>query len=528
MNSEGSITGNYTYSEAKELADFLNAGALPVTLEELSANSVGAKLGEQAMDLAIKAGFIGGALIILFMLIYYRLPGAVAAVTIVAYVYLILLVFNWMHATLTLPGIAALVLGVGMAVDANILTYERIKEEIRAGKSIVSAFRVGSRRALGTIMDANITSIIASMVLFYFGSSAIQGFAVVLMTSIVLSMLTAVFGTRLLLGLLVRSQVVDQKPQWFGVKKQDIISLEAPKSTPDHDKNQSRGLNFVQHRRKFFGISASIIVLGICFLAFSGLQLGVDFTGGTQLEMINAKQGFVLDEVKDGLRQVGLPAGEFSFAGNNNEVVRILFQENISKEQRHELEQLFSAKYGAEFSMSETTVSPDIARELARQAIWAVLLAFGGILIYIAVRFEFLFAVAGIIALLHAPLFTLVAVAVIRMEVDLTFIAAILTIVGYSINDTIVIFDRIRENLRITKIKNKAQLADLINQSIRDTLARSINTLVTVLFAAIALYVFGGEGIRNFSLTLLIGLLAGAYSSLFIAPQTWFVFKSRT
>lgn len=225
LSNQGVITGSFDFREASELASLLNAGSLPVQLEELSANSVGARLGEQAMDYTVRAGFIGGLLILLYMLFYYRLPGVVAAVTLVLYVYMILLVFNLLNATLTLPGIAALVLGVGMAVDANIITSERIKEEIRSGKTILSSFKAGSRRALGTIMDANITTIIAASVLFFFGSSAIQGFAVMLIVSIILSIITAVFGSRLLLGLLVTSRAFDRKPRWFGVKESEISEL---------------------------------------------------------------------------------------------------------------------------------------------------------------------------------------------------------------------------------------------------------------------------------------------------------------
>jgi protein-export membrane protein SecD len=226
LSNSGVIeSGYWDYTEAQQLAQLLNAGALPVELEELSANSVGAKLGESAMNYTVKAGLIGGVLILLYMLFYYRLPGVVAIITLVVYVFLILVVFTWMKATLTLPGIAALVLAIGMAVDANIITYERIKEEIRSGKTILSSFKAGSKRALGTIMDANITTIIAASVLFYFGSSAIQGFAVMLIVSIVLSIITAVFGTRLLLGLLVSSRAFDRKPRLFGVKESEISEL---------------------------------------------------------------------------------------------------------------------------------------------------------------------------------------------------------------------------------------------------------------------------------------------------------------
>jgi protein-export membrane protein SecD len=226
LSDSGVISSSYwDYAEASELAALLNAGALPVELAELSANSVGAKLGENAMDFTVKAGIIGLALILFFLLIYYRLPGVVATITLVAYVFLILVVFNWMEATLTLPGIAALVLAVGMAVDANIITYERIKEEIRSGKTILSSFKAGSKRSLSTILDANITTIIAAAVLFYFGSSAIQGFAVMLIVSICLSFITAVFGSRLLLGLLVTSRAFDRKPRLFGVKESEISEL---------------------------------------------------------------------------------------------------------------------------------------------------------------------------------------------------------------------------------------------------------------------------------------------------------------
>lgn len=225
LTDGGVITGDFTFNEATELANLLNAGALPVKLEEISANSVGAKLGEHAMTKTINAGIIGCILIILYMILYYRLPGVIAGITLIVYVYLILLVFNWMQATLTLPGIAALVLGVGMAVDANILTSERIKEEIRSGKSILSSFKAGSKRSLATIMDANLTTIIAAIVLFYFGESAIQGFAVMLILSIILSIFTAVIGARFLLGLLVRSKVFDNKPRWFGVREDEISEL---------------------------------------------------------------------------------------------------------------------------------------------------------------------------------------------------------------------------------------------------------------------------------------------------------------
>ncbi len=225
FSTGATITGFDSYEEAEEMASLLNAGALPVHLKEISARSVGATLGERAMELTVQAGMIAGIVIALYMVAYYRLPGLVAAISLIFYVYLILVVFNWMEAVLTLPGIAALVLGIGMAVDANIITNERIKEEIRSGKSILSSFRAGSRRSLRTILDANITTIVAAAVLFYYGDFSIQGFALMLIVSIVLSMVTAVLGSRLLLGLLVASRAFDGKPRWFGVKESEISEL---------------------------------------------------------------------------------------------------------------------------------------------------------------------------------------------------------------------------------------------------------------------------------------------------------------
>ena len=225
QTSDIMISGNFTVESAQQLAGILNAGALPVELEEIYSHAVGASLGERSMDQAIYAGFIGITLIFAYMLFYYRFMGVIAVTTLIAYIYIVLVVFNWMNAVLTLPGIAALILGVGMAVDANIITYERIKDEIKAGKSTMSAFRAGGRRSLSTILDANITTIIAASVLFYFGTSAVQGFAVMLIVSILTSFLTAVFGSRLLLGLWVYSRILNQKPRMFGVKERDISEL---------------------------------------------------------------------------------------------------------------------------------------------------------------------------------------------------------------------------------------------------------------------------------------------------------------
>jgi preprotein translocase subunit SecF len=288
------------------------------------------------------------------------------------------------------------------------------------------------------------------------------------------------------------------------------------------------GLDYVKHRNKYFTASGVLITIGILIIAIMGLNLGVDFEGGSRIEVMIENQPFTVEEVTEDLATIGLVPDEVPLlAGNENDIVVFLFKGVVGPEKINELKQLLIAKYGEEVSIGESKVSPLVARELARQAIYAVLIASIGVIIYVAVRFEYRFAIAAIIALFHDAWIVIAAFSILRIEIDLTFIAAILTVVGYSINDTIVVFDRIRENVRHAKLKTVDDLAEVVNRSIKETMVRSINTTLTTVFAATALYLFGGEGIRNFSLALLIGLLVGAYSSIFIAAQIWLVWKGR-
>lgn len=289
------------------------------------------------------------------------------------------------------------------------------------------------------------------------------------------------------------------------------------------------GLDFVKHHRKYFVFSGILIGLGLLVLLFMGLNLGVDFEGGTRLEIQIEDQTFTTADIQEVFNGIeGIAPGEIILAGNQNEIAAVLFKGTLTPEEIRTISTALEAKFGQGFEgISESTVSPSIARELARQAIFAILLASIGVILYVSFRFEYRFAMSAIVALIHDVFIVIAIFSILRLEVDLTFIAAILTIVGYSINDTIVIFDRIRENLRFGKTKTVEQLADLVNRSIVDTLARSINTSLTVVFASVTLFLFGGEGIRNFSFALTIGLLAGAYSSIFIAAQVWMVWKAR-
>ncbi|WP_257346257.1 protein translocase subunit SecDF [Pseudalkalibacillus decolorationis] len=524
INSEtATINGMDSIEEAQQLVDLLNAGSLPVKLKEVYSTSVGAKFGQQSLETTMFAGAIGIALIFLYMIFFYRIPGAVAVVTLSIYIYLILVIFDWMNGVLTLPGIAALILGVGMAVDANIITYERIQEELKSGKSVMSAFKAGNKHSFSTIFDANITTILAAAVLFIFGTSSVKGFALVLIISILSSFITAVFGSRLFLGLLVKSRALDKKPKLFGVKPSQITKLD-DFDRLDISNSRFKKVNFVKHRKKLFAFSSILIGLGIISILVFNLNLGIDFASGSRVQ-ITADQALDEDTIKAQLNSLGFETEEVVISGEKENIAVARYVGVFKQDEISELKSFFEKEYGSEPGVS--TVNPTVGRELAQNAMYAVAIAAIGIIIYVAIRFEWLMGLAAVVALLHDAFFIIAVFSLLQIEVDLTFIAAILTIVGYSINDTIVTFDRIRENMKHAKVKTFADLANIVNVSLVQTFARSVNTVLTVVFAAAALMIFGSEAIRNFSFALLIGLVAGTYSSLFIASQLWMVWKGK-
>lgn len=519
-----SITGNFTVQEAKTLADLLNAGALPVKLTEVYSTSVGAQFGDEALKDTVFAGIVGVGLVFLFMLFYYRLPGLIAIITLSVFVYLNLLVLDLMNGVLTLPGIAAVILGVGMAVDANIITYERIKDELKVGKTLKSAYQAGNKNSISTIIDANLTTILASIILFAYGTSSVRGFATLLIVSILVSFITAVYGTRLLLGLIVNSKAFNKKPSWFGVNKKDIKHIGENYDTLTLPTKFDR-IDFVKYKNIFFTVSSVLVVAGIIVIAVFRLNLGIDFSAGSRVE-ISSDKALTTAAVQADLDALNIQAEDITLSGDNNEKAAIRIKGDLSQKKVAELKTAMHDKYGTDPNIS--TVSPTVGKELAKNAFIAIILASLGIILYVTIRFEIYMAMAAIIALLHDAFFIIVIFSFTRLEVDITFIAAVLTIVGYSINDTIVTFDRIRENLvKKKRIKTAQEIKDIINTSIRQTFTRSINTVITVVICVIALLIFGSESIRNFSLALLIGLIGGAYSSIFIASQLWYVWKKK-
>ena len=517
------ISGNFTVDETKNLSGILNAGALPVKLTEIYSTSVGAQFGEEALKSTVFASVIGVALIFVFMLVYYRLPGFISIITLSIFTFLVLLVFDWINGVLTLPGIAAIVLGIGMAVDANILTAERIREELRVGHSVKQAYQLGSKQSLSAIIDANLTTLLAAGVLFVFGTSSVKGFATMLIISISLSFLTAVWGSRVLQGLLVNSGYFNN-PALFGIPRSKQHSLDENIGTLNLSTKFDR-FDFVHNRKKFYTVSLTILVAGLVILGVFGLNLGIDFSSGTRVQ-IEADETLTKEEVSKYVDSIGFPSEDIVLSGEEKKTTVIRYVDDLSQDDILKYKKVVEKDYGHEPTVS--TVSATVGKELVKNAIYALTIAALGIIIYVAVRFEWRMGVGAIVSLLHDVFLILAVFSFFRLEVDITFIAAVLTIVGYSINDTIVTFDRMRENLnQHDVITDREVLANIVNKSLRQTMGRSVNTVLTVIIVVVALLIFGAPSIQNFSIALLVGLFTGIYSSICIAAQIWYTLKIR-
>ncbi|WP_067727304.1 protein translocase subunit SecDF [Oceanobacillus damuensis] len=517
------ISGDFTVESAKQLADIINSGSLPVHMTEIFSTSVGAQFGEQALNETIIAGIVGIGLILLYMVVFYRFSGLIAAINLTFYVYLVLLVFELLNGVLTLSGIAALILGVGMAVDANVITFERIREELRTGKSVKAAFKAGNKNSLTTILDANITTLIAAVVLFIFGTSSVKGFATMLIISILISFLTAVLGTRILLGLWVQSGFLTKRKTWFGVKKTEIMDISESEGEPTLF---NRKVDIVQHRKKYFMGTLILIIIGAIALGIYQINPGIDFTSGSRVEVVSDST-LTTEEVEAGFEELGLETNSIVLSGGNNELAVTRFEHVLSDSQVEEVQSYFNQQYGQDPSVS--VVSPIVGQELVKNAIYAVSIAAIFMIIYVTFRFEFFFAVTALIALLHDVFIVLAVFSITQIEFDITIVAAILTIVGYSINNTIVIFDRIRENIRKKKrVKSFKELAGIVNTSIIQSFTRTMNTSFTTIVAIMAFLILGASSIVSFAIALAVGIVAGTYSSLLLASQLWLVWRGKS
>jgi len=499
--------------EAQQLADLINAGALPVPLEIASVEKVGPTLGQDSLEKSLRAGIWGLILVMLFMLGYYLLPGLIADIALILYTLFMLAIFKAIPVTLSLPGIAALIITIGMAVDANILIFERLKEELRAGKTLRAAIDAGFHRAFTAIFDCNTTTIISAIVLYSIGTGPIKGFALTLGIGTILSMFTAITVSRTLLIVAESLFPFARNPRLYGVF------------------SWTRGVNFkfVKHWKLWFAISLSVIIPGIIFYAppIRGLKKGIDFTGG-MIITLKFDKAISLPDVRNLLTKAGF-ADSFVQTSKDNKELYIRMKE-ASLEARKKVESLLGEKLGRFEELSVDSVGPTISRELTQKALMGVMLASILILLYLSFRFnELKYGVGAVIATLHdvAVMFGSFAILgkLFGVEIDSLFVTAVLTMIGFSVHDTIVIFDRIRENWRLRR--RGETFGEIADASINQTLARSINTSFTVLLVLFALFFFGGVTIRHFIGALIIGTITGTYSSIFNAAQIVYLWTKR-
>jgi len=510
------ITKIGSFEEAEILASNIRIGSLSLHLSELRSNVVGAQLGNDAISSSLKAAAIGLGIVMVFMMIVYFIPGVAASIALAIYTCLVIATLYLFEITLTLPGIAGIILSIGMAVDANVIIFARIREEIAGGKPVGSAMDTGFKKALSAIIDGNVTTLIAAAVLGVFGSGTVKGFASTLAIGIILSMFTALVITRLILNSLYAVGLKDQK--YFGKGK--VLKT----------------LHLIERKAVLFGISIVIIVAGFVAMGVYGsngnaLNYSLDFIGGTSTT-IPFEKDYTIKEIESDM--VPLVEGVTGDSDIQTTQVQgtnqIIFKtRTLSLDEREALNQAFIDKYKVdEKEIQSESISSAVSSEMRADAVKAVLIAVVCMLIYIWFRFsDARFAVSAILALGHDVLVVLTCYAVMRISVGSTFIACMLTIIGYSINDTIVIFDRIRENIRLKKVTDSASLREIANESLTQTLSRSINTSITTFIMVFMLWLLGVATIRDFSLPLMVGLISGSYSSICVATQLWYVFKRK-
>lgn len=515
------IQGNFTEDEVNNLVDLINSGSLPSKLTEISSKTVGASFGDDTLQKTLIAGVIGVVLIGVLLVVIYHFAGFVSIISMLLYTFLVFLVFWLVGGVLTLPGIAALVLGIGMSVDSNVITFARIKEELYKGKSLPLAFKEGVKCSFSAILDSNLTTLIVAIIMFIFGESSIKGFATMLIITVIVTMFTMVFLTRILLNLFVKTNYFNDKTKLFiGVNSEDI---------PNVNKNEKvkkvpfAKVDFLKNRKLFAGVSAIIILVGAVTIGFCGLNLGIDYRAGSDITIATDKD-LTKKQINSDLRELGLKSSDITI-GDEETVIRI--DSALDGDKVKEVNTYFEDKYDAKVNIG--VVSNVVQRELIKNAILSVLLALVGIILYVSFRFKFSYAVSGVLALLHDVLIMIALFGIFNIEVSSMFIAALLAIIGYSINDTIVTFDRIREKL---KNEDESKLSydefyDLCNISIRETFGRTINTTITTLIPVITLIILGSSEILSFNLAMLIGLIAGTYSTIFIATALFLVLEKK-
>lgn len=501
-----------SFERAENLASTIRIGGLKLELEELHSKVVGAQLGVEAIDTSLKAGAIGLVLVMVFMIVVYLIPGVASAIALLAYVALVILLLNGFDMTLTLSGVAGIILSIGMAVDANVIIFARIREELATGKTVRNAIKIGFGKALSAIIDGNITTLIAAGVLLLLGPGTVKGFAQTLALGIVLSMFTALVVTRYLLYAFYALGLKGEK--LYGIGKEHKV------------------LNVLSKKGIFFGISAAVIAAGFVVMAINGVSSGdalnysLEFKGGTATT-VTFQEAMTLEKATaDVVPQIEKVTGSSVQVQTVQDSNEVIFKTNsLSVEQRTALNQMFVDNFGVDEKLiTSETISSTISDEMKSDTVIAVAVAIICMLIYIRIRFsDIRFGVSSIIALLHDVLVVLAFYAVARVSVSNTFVACMLTIVGYSINATIVIFDRIRENM--AAMTHKDELKEVVNKSITQTMSRSIFTSLTTFIMVAVLYILGVTSIRDFALPLMVGIICGTYSSICLAGSLWYIFR---
>ena len=510
------ISGNFTYESADNLASTIRIGGLKLELEELRSNVVGAQLGEQAISTSLKAGAIGLVLIIIFMIFVYYLPGLASGLALLIYTELVLVILNAFNITLTLPGIAGIILGIGMAVDANVIIFARVREEMTRGKSVKNSLKTGFQKAMSAIVDGNVTTLIAAAVLWFRGSGPVKGFAQTLAIGIIVSMFTALVVTRLIVFAFYA----------VGLRKESLYYRPRKEREP---------IAFVEKRKVFFIISAVLIVAGLAAMGINSsggkgaFAYSLEFEGGTSTN-VTFKEDYSIEEIDEKI----VPVVEEVTGDNNVQTQKVAGTNQIiiktitlDLKQREALNQAMVDEFKVDDSLiTAENISSTVSNEMRQDAVVAVIISTICMLLYIWFRFKDIrFAASAILALLHDVLVVIGFYAIARISVGNTFIACMLTIVGYSINATIVIFDRIREELHYQT--KKTDLMNVVNKSITQTLTRSIYTSLTTFVMVTILFIMGVSSIREFAAPLMMGVVCGAYSSVCITGALWYVMKTR-
>jgi SecD/SecF fusion protein len=503
------ISGGFTVTSAQDLAKLLSRGALPINLKLISQTQVSATLGKQALHEGLVAGIVGFVVVLFFLLLLYRLLGAIAGFALVTYAILFFALIKLIPITLTLPGIAGLILTIGVAADSNIVIFERIKEELRAGRSTMAAISAGYKRGIATIIDANVVTLITAFILFILATSGVKGFAFTLGVGTIVSLFTAVMFTQAVLGTMGRSRVL-RSPAMLGAGK----------------RHYSWNFDFMGRSKVFFAMSGTILLIGSVAVATKGLNFGIDFESGTRVKTSLVKSTNV-DGVRSAISPLGLGGAEIQQV-NDRELGKNVFQistREIGPGEVQKVEQRLDQQFGvAQDGFSSDSVGPTFGKTVAKSALYAIIFSLISIMAYVALRFEPKFAVPVVIALFHDLLITAGVYSLTGREVTTSTVAALLTILGFSLYDTVIVFDRIREN---APRMPRAAFSQIVNRSMSEVLTRSLATSFSTLLPVTALLLFGGDTLKDFAFALLVGIASGTYSSIFIASPVLTAWKER-